>query len=381
MAPKDPGTLAALVPYDDDVGGHTIRDVVRVTLDGSAVRIRLSNLLGSRPLTIDHARVARSAGGAATSGRSRRLTFGGRPRITIPAGRQVVSDLAAFRVRAGRGLAVSLYSAGATGTVTAGGSQFHTNYLSPPGDAAASASAADFPHAAKAWYFLTGVDVRPVRRSAGAVAAIGASITTGWNSTLDAYRGWVDVLGRRLHANRPTRDLAVLNAGIAGNTLHEDTGCYGQSVLHRLERDALDQPGVRTVIVGVGSNDLTQPHQNPSDPCIAHTPISARGMIADYALAVRRIHARHLRALLLTIPPFGRNPSWSPAIERERRAINRWMRASPLPDGVIDAEPVLADPAHPTWLLPVYDSGDGLHPDDAGHAALGTSIHLSLLTR
>src|SRR4051794_29383245 len=152
MAPNDPGTLASLVPHHDDLGGRTVRDIVRVTLGGSALRIRVSNLLGTRPLTIDDARVARSAGGAATSGPGRRLTFGGRGRITIPAGRQVVSDVTAFEVQAEQDLAVSVHGAGVTGTVTAGGSLFHTTYLSPPGDAAASTSAARFPDTAKVWY-------------------------------------------------------------------------------------------------------------------------------------------------------------------------------------------------------------------------------------
>jgi lysophospholipase L1-like esterase len=381
MAPKDPGRLAVLIPHHDDIGGRTVRDVVRVTLDGSALRIRLSNLFGSRPLVIDAARVARSAPAGATTGPSRRLTFHGKARVTIPVGGQVASDVAPLAVRSGQDLAVSLYSAGPTGTVTAGGSQFHTNYVSESGDHTASGASGDFPEAARAWYFLTGVDVRPVHRAAGAVVAIGASITTGFNSTLDAYRGWVDVLGRRLHAKSATRDLAMVNTGIAGNNLHEDTGCYGQSLLHRLRRDALDQPGVTAVLVAIGSNELTQPHQDRSDSCIAHTPISATGMIADYSKAVRRIHARHLEAILMTIPPFGRNANWSAAIERERRAINKWMRTSKLPDGVVDAEPVLADPAHPSWLLPAYDSGDGLHPNDAGHNALARSINLNLFTR
>jgi lysophospholipase L1-like esterase len=374
---QDPGSLSAAVPFYADIGGRTIRDVVRPTLTGSAVRIRLSNRFGTRPLTFTDVRIAPSAGGGATRGLGRRIAFHGRTRVTIPVGGQVASDLVPLHVQAGRDLAVSLYAPGPTGTVTGGGSLFHTNYISDQGDTAASASASSFPTVSHTWYFLTGVDVRP-RAKAAAVVAVGASITFGYRSTADAYRGWGDILARRLHARSRTRNLSVINAGIAGNNLHEDTGCYGDSVLHRLDRDALDQPGVRVVIIAVGSNDLTQPHQDPADPCIAHTPISARGMIADYTKAIRRTHARQLKAILATIPPFGAYQYWSPQIEQERQAINRWIRRSKLPDAVIDEDAVLADPAHPSRLLPRYDSGDGLHPNDAGHARLGSSINLSM---
>jgi lysophospholipase L1-like esterase len=365
------------MPFYADIGGRTIRDVVRPTLSGSAARIRLSNLFGARPVTFTDVRIAPSAGGGATDGPGRRVTFHGRTRVTIPVGGQIASDVVAMPVQSARDLAVSLYSPGLTGTVTAGGSLFHTNYISNPGDTAVSSAGSSFPNVSQVWYFLTGVDVQP-RAKAAAVVAVGASITFGYRSTPDAYRGWVDILARRLHANRRTRNLSVINAGIAGNNLHQDTGCYGQSLLHRLDRDALDQPGVRAVIIAIGSNDLTQPHQNPADPCIAHTPISAHGMIADYTKAIRRIHARQLKAILATIPPFGAYQYWSPQIEQERQAINRWIRRSKLPDAVIDEDAVLADPAHPSRLLPRYDSGDGLHPNDAGHARLGSSINLSM---
>jgi lysophospholipase L1-like esterase len=373
---QDPGSLSGAIPFYDDIGGRTIRNVVRPTLDGSAMRVRLSNLLGTQPLTITDARVARSGAQAAATGPSRRLTFSGRTRVTIPPGRQIASDLVPFDVRAQRNMAVSLYAPGPTGPATAGGSLFHTNYVSEPGDVASNPSSAPFSTLAKAWYFVSGVDVVP-RRPAGTVVVIGASITTGYRSTPDAYQGWVDVLGRRLHANRRTRNLAVVNAGIAGNTLHEDTGCYGQSVVHRLDRDALNQPGVRTVVVAVGSNDLTQPNQT-DDACAAHTPVSAADMIALYSQVLRRIRARHLTGILATIPPFGHYRYWSADIEQRREAINTWMRASKLSDGVIDEDAVLADPADPTVLPAGFDSGDGLHPNDAGHAALGNQIPLSL---
>ena len=137
------------------------------------------------------------------------------------------------------------------------------------------------------------------------------------------------------------------------------------------------------MIVAEGVNDITQPREPRSagaHVCLPHLPISAAGMIADYRGAIRRIHAHGLRAIGATITPFGRYPYWTPAIETERRRINRWIRTSRAFDGVIDFDRVLRDPAHPAWLNPTYDSGDGLHPNNGGHAVMAGAIPLSLFT-
>ena len=211
---------------------------------------------------------------------------------------------------------------------------------------------------------------------------MGDSITAGYDSTRDAYRGWVDRLANRLHADRAVAPLSVLNAGIAGNNLHEGSPCYGQSGLARIRRDALDQPGVRVVVVDEGANDITQPAEPSSAPlavCLAHRRISAASMIALFKRTIGIIRARHLRAVGVTIAPFGRYAYWSPVIEAERQAINRWIRHSRAFDAVLDFDRAVRDRAHPSWLAPRYDSGDGLHPNDLGHAALARSISLRAL--
>jgi lysophospholipase L1-like esterase len=379
--PIRPGLLAGAIPFNAGTGGRTVRNIVHTTLGGTAVRIRLSNVFGTRPLKIDDARLAISAGRGLLRGRVRRVRFGGRARVTVPVGRQVTSDPLAMRVRFGEDIAVSLYSAGAIGDATTGGSLFHTNYVSEPGDHGADRSARSYTTTAKVWYYLAGVDVKASRRSAGAVVALGDSITQGYSSTPDANRGWVDLLARRLHAARPRLGRSFLNAGIAGNNLHQDTPCFGQSALHRLTRDALDQTGVGTVIVDEGANDLSHPIEPPTDPlygCVAHRKASAAAMIRLYRRGMRRIHGRHLKAIIATITPFGRYRYWTPAIERKRRAINHWIRTNRSADGFIDLDRVLKSPAHPSWLRVAYDSGDHLHPNDAGHAAIARSIKLSL---
>jgi lysophospholipase L1-like esterase len=240
-----------------------------------------------------------------------------------------------------------------------------------------------FPEEVSTWYWLDGVDVTPRNPRSGAVVALGDSITAGFASSPDRDADWPDRLADRLRAAPARPPLAVLNAGISGNNLSRSSPCFGHSGLERMQRDALDQPGVRDVIVALGVNDITQPREPRSAgayECLPHRPISAAGLIADYRAAIRRIHARRLRAIGATITPFGRYPYWTPAIEAERQQINHWIRTSHAFDGVLDFDRVLRDPAHPAWLRPALDSGDGLHPNDRGHAAMAKAIPLSLFT-
>jgi lysophospholipase L1-like esterase len=211
--------------------------------------------------------------------------------------------------------------------------------------------------------------------------ALGDSITAGAASTVDTNRDWVDLLANRLR--RTGASLSTLNAGISGNNLHADSRCFGQSGLRRLARDVLNQPGARDVILALGINDITQPTEPQSAglyDCLPHRRISAAGMIALYRQVVERVHARHLRIFGATITPFGRYQYWTPAIEAERTTINRWILTSHAFDGVVDFAAAVTDPSRPTWLNPGYDSGDHLHPNDAGHAAMAHAVDLSLFT-
>ena len=380
------GAAGRAIPFYGGTGGRTVRDVVHVTLGGTRARVRLSNVFGSRTASFSDVRiaVARGDGVAGTvPGTSRRVHFGGRTTVRVPAGRMVASDAVTLAASPGANLAVSIYAPAATGTVTTTNEVDHTSYVSRPGDATASTSPSRFAARVPAWYWIDGVDVEPRNARSGAIVALGDSITAGFASTPNADRDWPDLLADRLRAGHARPPLSVLNAGISGNNLSRSSPCFGQSGVQRMDRDALAQPGVRDVIVALGVNDITQPREPRSGGaygCLPHRPVSAAGMIADYRAAIRRIHARHLRATGATITPFGRYGYWTPLIESERRRINHWIRTSDAFDGVIDFDRALRDPAHPASLNPVYDSGDGLHPNDAGHAAMARAIPLSLFT-
>ena len=383
-AQSDPGPASSVVDSFEGTGGRTVRDVVRPTAAGGVLRVRLTNQFGTRPVTFDDVRVglaAGAAGAAVVPGSSVRATFGGRRRVTIGVGKSAVSDAVRRPVRFDQRLAVSLYSAGPTGRTTTSGGLLHTNYLSGAGDHAAATAAAPFTTTTNHWYFLAGVDVVPTRPSGGAIVAFGASGTTGTGSTPDAGRAWPDQLAKRLRARYPGVAMPVLNAGIPGNTLHESSPCFGQSGLERLRRDVFDQRGVRSVIFALGSNDITQPRQPHTGlfgPCDARRVISANRLIALFRTVIARAHARGLRIFGTTLNGFKDFRFFTPVMEAERLKVNRWIRTSGAFDAVIDFNRATADPSDVARIDPRLGAGDGLHPNDAGHAAMARAIPLSL---
>ena len=383
-AQSEPGPASSVVDSYQGTGGRTVRDVVRPTAGGGVLRVRLTNRFGTRPLTFDDVRVGLAAGaaGAAVAPRSSvRATFRGRRRVTLGVGKSVVSDAVRRPVRFDQRLVVSLYSAGPTGRTTTSGALLHTNYLSAAGDHTAATSAAPFTTATNHWYFLAGVDVVPTLPSAGAIVAFGASGTAGTGSTPDAGRAWAERLAKRLRARYPGVAMPVLNAGIPGNTLHESSPCFGQSGLERLRRDAFDQRGVRSIVFALGSNDITQPrqpHEGLFGPCDARRVISANRLIALYRQVIRRAHARGLKIYGTTLNGFKDFRYFTPVMEAERLKVNRWIRTSRAFDAVIDFNRATADPSDPARIDPRLGAGDGVHPNDAGYAAMARAIPLSL---
>ena len=383
-AQSEPGPASSVVDSYQGTGGRTVRDVVRPTAGGGVLRVRLTNRFGTRPLTFDDVRVGLAAGaaGAAVAPRSSvRVTFRGRRRVTLGVGKSVVSDAVRRPVRFDQRLVVSLYSARPTGRTTTSGALLHTNYLSAAGDHTAATSAAPFSTATNHWYFLAGVDVVPTLPSAGAIVAFGASGTAGTGSTPDAGRAWAERLAKRLRARYPGVAMPVLNAGIPGNTLHESSPCFGQSGLERLRRDAFDQRGVRSIVFALGSNDITQPrqpHEGLFGPCDARRVISADRLIALYRQVIRRAHARGLKIYGTTLNGFKDFRYFTPVMEAERLKVNRWIRTSRAFDAVIDFNRATADPSDPARIDPRLGAGDGLHPNDAGYAAMARAIPLSL---
>ncbi|MEW2610052.1 SGNH/GDSL hydrolase family protein [Streptomyces sp. NPDC047880] len=370
--PADPAPTAAghgVVTWASSAGhvgeaadGRGYRLMVHTSVGGSDLRVRLSNAFGDRPVTFRNVHAGlRRDGAALVPGSNRRLTFRGARSVTVPAGGVVYSDPLPGSVPAGRTLAVSLYVPRAGGALTGHWLAMQTSYTTR-GDHAAEEGAARWKQRIGSWFYLDAVTVRP-RRAAGAVAALGDSITDGWHSTTGHNRRWPDYLARRLGASAGSVE-GVANAGIAGNKVLLDGP--GQSALNRLQRDALSLPGVRTVFLFQGVNDIK-----------AEPAATSAGLIAGYRRLIDRAHAAGKCVVGATIAPYKGWQEWDPAGEAVRRQVNAFIRDSGAFDAVTDFDRVLRSPRDPERLLPAFDGGDHLHPNDKGMRAMADAVDLA----
>ena len=355
----------------------TLRQIVHTSVGGDRVRVWLSNAYGTKAVRIGAAHIALSGGTGAIVGESDRLlTFSGAPAIAIPPGAVVVSDPAVLDVPALADVAVSLFLAGDSGPATEHPIATQTTYVGPGGDFTASRDTTPFTEISDSWYFLTGIDVQ-TSHPPHAIVAIGDSITDGFFSTLDTNRRWPDQLARRLHADG--RAVAVVNNGISGNRVLHDGGKvpqFGPNALARFDRDVMARSGVSHVVVLQGINDIGL----PSWVGAPEETVTADEIIAGLQQLVDRAHARRLKIFGGTLLPFEGTLGgyYSPAGEAKRQAVNEWVRTSGAFDAVIDFEAAVRDPNQPTRLLPAFDGGDHLHPNDAGYTAMGDAVDLRL---
>ena len=373
--PGQPATAPAPPAPFLHFNNQTLRQIVRASIGGARVRVVLSNTFGTAPLTIGAAHVAlrdKESAIAATSGRA--LTFSGRPTITIPSGASVSSDPVELNIPALAVLAVDLYLPGNTNTpspVTMHNGARQTSYISQTGNHA-GVPALPVVATTQSWFVLTRVEVMAPEGS-GAIVAFGDSITDGAASTPDMNKRWPDRLAERLMAQPGTARMAVLNAGIGGNrVLSEGNFNAGVNALARFERDVLGQSGVTHVIVLEGINDISNARQNP-------TP-TAEDIIAIHKQMIERARTRGVKIYGATLTPNEGCGCFTKEGEAKRQAINQWIRTGKAYDGAIDFDVITRDPAQPGRFLAAYDSGDHLHPSDAGYQAMGDGIDLALFT-
>ncbi|MGB6545313.1 MAG: SGNH/GDSL hydrolase family protein [Candidatus Acidiferrales bacterium] len=366
------GTAAAPAPVFKDT---TLRQIVRVSIGGQSIRVRFSNAFGNAPLVISSAHVAVSAGaGAIRSETDKPLTFSGQPSVTIPPGAPMYSDPLNFSLAPSSDLAITIHLATVPDSITSHPGSRATSYLQP-GDQVSAGDLSLGVHI-EHWYFLDGVDVQEQGSDAGAVVTFGDSITDGAHSTENGNTRWPDDLARRLLADKKTAEIGVLNEGIGGNRILHDM--IGVNALARFDRDVLAQTGVRWLIVLEGVNDLGAYGRAPARP---ETLPTAQDLIAGFQQIVLRAHAHHIKVFGATILPYQGASYFSAEGEADRQTINNWIRSSGTFDGVIDLDAATRDPQKPSQLATFADSGDHLHPGDAGYKAMADAIDLKLFEK
>ena len=334
------------------------------------MRIVLSNAFGTAPIEIGAGNIAlRDKDSSLVTSSVKPLTVAGASTFTVLAGATLVTDPIDLAVPPVSDLVIDLYVPNDLGIspspVTTHNGASQTNFVSETGN---HSGVTNLPVNARsgAWFMIARVEVMAPAGTA-AVVTFGDSITDGARSTADTNNRWPDQLARRLAA-RKGGGVAVLNAGISGNRVLGDGA--GVSALARFDRDVLMQTGVTHVVVMEGINDIGIARNNPSP--------SADDLIVGHKQLIDRAHARGLKIYGATLTPYEGAAYYSPEGEAKRQALNNWIRTSKAYDGVIDFDMVTRDPAAPTKFLPAYDSGDHLHPGDAGYKAMGDAVDLAL---
>jgi lysophospholipase L1-like esterase len=366
------------LPATPAFANQTIRQVVRVSAGGPRIRLRLTNEYGTKPLAIGAVRVALSdEKGNIRPGTERPVLFAGKPTVSVPAGAPYVSDPIDLAVSALSSLSISIYVPEDTGQCTCHATGMQNAFVSAAGNFTAKA----FTPASTMQFraFLSGVEVQ-TERPGRAVVVFGDSISDGVGSTVDANHRWPDVLATRL--NSKGEGWGVVNMGISGNRVLGDGA--GQSALARFDRDVLSTPGVKTVILFEGVNDLGISYGHFEGPLaelfksLATGPkVTAESMIAAYRQLIARAHARGVKVLAATITPYGGAAYYSEEGEAVRQAINAWIRTGGEADGVLDFDAVIRDPKKPNQIKEGFHPGDFLHGSDAAYAAMAASVDLS----
>jgi lysophospholipase L1-like esterase len=364
-------TLPGVPPASPQTfNNQTVRQVLRLSLGGDAIRIKVSNLFGASPITFSSVRVARSSGASGIdAGTDRAVTFGGQASTTLPAGAEAMSDTIDLAVAPLSNIAVSMYFATATPVATVHALGRQTAYVGA-GDQSAAAAITSLPSSALQSYYGLATVEAVSHQPAKVVVTFGDSITDGFNSTVDGAKRYPNQLDDRLKAAGMAR-IGIANEGISGNRwLNDFAGPNGNG---RFERDVLNVTGVTHTIILLGINDIGFASIVPSQV------VTADQITGSMTTAITKAKSRGIKVYLATLLPFKGAGYYSAEGEVKRQAVNAFIRNNKDIDGVIDFDKLMQDPADPAAMNPAYDSGDHLHPNDAGYGAMAAGIDLTKL--
>lgn len=352
------------------VHNQTVRMIVRTSIGGKTLRVRLSNALGSSSLALGAAHIAiRAKGSAIVPASDRALTFSGKPTATIYAGQVLVSDPVTLDVAPLTDLAVSLYLPNETGAPTSHTFALRPTYVSPEGDFTAQPEIADSTATMESWYWLEGIDVLAAQ-DAFTIVTFGDSITDGDQSSLDTNNAWPTHLAARLQADKRTAGIGIVNAGISGNRVLGDNN----SALARMLHDVVTVPGVRWMTLLEGINDIT----GFTRPGAAANTFTAETLIAAYRQIIDTAHLYGVKIAGCTMTPYEGAMPYTEAGEAIRQTANQWIRTGGAFDAVIDFDAAVRDPKTPGRFRPEVDSPDMLHPGDAGYKLMSDAIDLKI---
>ena len=351
-------------PPSPGLSNNTLRQIVHVSLGGDSLQMRFSNEFSTSPVTMNSVHIAVSAGsGTIDTTTDREIFFNGNPDVTMYPGAAVISDPFQFDLQPLSDIVITIYFGNTSPDVTGHPGSRTTSYILTGNEVSREnfSGAVTTDH----WYIINTINVM-APDSAYAVAILGNSITDGRGSGTNKQNRWPDELANRLQENPETQQVAVLNEGIGGNAVL--SGGLGPTALSRFQRDVLDQSGVRWLIILEGINDIGGSFGTGV----------GNNLINAFTQMINTAHANGIFVYGATLLPMKGSSYYTTQHEAEREIVNEWIRTSSLLDGVIDLDMALRDPADTLSFLPIYDSGDHLHPSEAGHHMMAEAVDLNL---
>lgn len=357
------------MPKSGTLTGKSIRQIVHVSIGGKTLRLHLSNEYSKEPVEIKSIFIAdidescspkvEDIGIDILPKTARYLKFGGKKQLTIAAGETAVSDPLAYDLKPLQRLAITISYGETPVNATSHRGSRTTSYIIK-GEAQPKTKLTDIEREDH-WYNIATIDVKAENSSA--IACIGNSITDGRGTTTNLQNRWTDFFAETLQSNESTKNLAVLNLGIGGNSVFY--GGLSDPAVKRYDRDCLEQAGVKTVIVFEGVNDLGGINGDAE--------ARAAKIIECYKEFIRKAHDRGMKIYGCTITPFLGSFYDDGGFFREaaRQTINKWIRESGEFDGVIDFDSIIRNPSDPTKMKEEYHCGDWLHPNPEGYRAMG----------
>ena len=355
--------VRSFMPYNNCMTNRSVRQVVKVSIGGDVIRLKLSNIYSMQPVEIRSIYIAHAKDSFSIDAKSAQyFKFGNSYKTVIPAGKQIVSDALKFKLRNLERVAITINYTSAPEVPTVHMGSRTTSYIMKGVTNAHS----NFEKAFREnhWYNISGIDVYTMSNNMSAIAIMGNSITDGKCSTDNAQNRWPDVMSEMLQLKHKITNQGVLNLGIGNNRVTVPGG-FGALAKERFDRDILMQSGVKKVIIFEGINDIGAAKSGNSETVARQIIESIQGM-------VRKAKARKMKVYLGTITPFRGAGYYSHFHEAARLYVNDWIRSQAKKvDGILDFAKLLQDPNDDRRMKREYASNDWLHPNPAGYKAMG----------